>query len=54
MRYRTSVVSEEKAFTGLDSQLSDAERFRETAPLIIRCRGCEGKLSFLPLNDPQV
>ncbi|KAF9525116.1 hypothetical protein CPB83DRAFT_860041 [Crepidotus variabilis] len=53
MRYRTSVTSEEISFSGLDSQMSDAERFREAAPLIIRCRHCQGRLTLLPLSDPE-
>ncbi|PPQ85267.1 hypothetical protein CVT25_010040 [Psilocybe cyanescens] len=54
MRYRTAVGGvEDRAFSGLDSQMSDAERFRDAAPFIIRCRHCQVKLPFLPLNDPE-
>ena len=54
MRYQQTTGSSDRAFSALDSQISDSERFREAAPFIIRCRHCQGKLSFLPLNDPEV
>ncbi|KAH9479795.1 DNA polymerase alpha catalytic subunit [Psilocybe cubensis] len=53
MRYRTSTGVEERVFSGLDSQMSDAERFRDALPFIIRCRHCQVKVPFLPLNDPE-
>ena len=31
--------------------MSDAERFKDTAPFIVRCRGCQGELSFAPIHD---
>ncbi|KDR67668.1 hypothetical protein GALMADRAFT_146949 [Galerina marginata CBS 339.88] len=52
MRYRSAVGGDEKIFSALDSQISDAERFRDALPLLIRCRHCQARLPFLPLNDP--
>jgi DNA polymerase alpha subunit A len=54
MRYRTTVAGEEREFSGLDSQISDSERFRDSMPVLIRCRHCQGRFAFLPLNDPEV
>lgn len=31
--------------------MSDAERFKDAAPFIVRCRGCQGELSFAPVHD---
>jgi hypothetical protein len=54
MRYQQTAGSGDRIFSALDSQISDSERFREAAPFIVRCRHCQGKLSFLPLHDPEV
>ena len=54
MRFKTSTAGEERVFSGLDSQISDAERFRDAAPFLVRCRHCQGRLSFFPLNSPEV
>ncbi|KAF8966275.1 DNA polymerase alpha catalytic subunit [Flammula alnicola] len=53
MRYRTSTGGDERMFSGLDSQISDAERFRDAVPFFVRCRHCQGRLNFLPLNHPE-
>ncbi|KAK2465466.1 hypothetical protein APHAL10511_002358 [Amanita phalloides] len=53
-RYRnsTSAGSNELIFATFDSQISDAERFKDAAPLILRCRSCQGELGFAPIHDP--
>ncbi|KAF4610852.1 hypothetical protein D9613_006632 [Agrocybe pediades] len=52
MRYRHSVTGDDdRVFSGLDSQISDAERFRNAAPFVIRCRHCQVQAPFVPLND---
>jgi DNA polymerase alpha subunit A len=52
-RYRTyaSGGSNELVFSTFESQASDADRFRDTAPFIVRCRGCQGELSFTPIHE---
>ena len=55
MRYRTSTGGgDERVFSGLDSQISDAERFRDASPFRVRCRHCQGQLNFLPIHTPEV
>jgi len=55
MRYRTSTGGgDERVFSGLDSQISDAERFKDASPFRVRCRHCQGQLNFLPINAPEV
>jgi DNA polymerase alpha subunit A len=44
----------ERSFASLDSQMSDAERFKDASPFLVRCRHCQGELSFAPLNDRKV
>ncbi|TFK39510.1 DNA polymerase alpha catalytic subunit [Crucibulum laeve] len=52
LRYRHSVgVPEERVFSALDSQISDAERFKDVQPFIISCRSCQGHMSFVPINE---
>ncbi|KAF9540175.1 hypothetical protein CPC08DRAFT_478292 [Agrocybe pediades] len=52
MRYRDTVAGgDDRVFSGLDSQLSDSERFRDAAPFVIRCRHCQVQVPFVPLND---
>ncbi|KAM6489911.1 hypothetical protein JOM56_014723 [Amanita muscaria] len=52
-RYRsfTSATSNEVVFASFESQLSDKERFKDAAPFIVRCRGCQGQLSFAPIHE---
>ncbi|EIN03911.1 DNA polymerase alpha catalytic subunit [Punctularia strigosozonata HHB-11173 SS5] len=52
-RFRTSTSGEvqEHVFTTLDSQMSDAERFKDTDPFVVRCRKCEGQIAFAPVAD---
>ncbi len=54
MRYRNPSSTDDRAFSALDSQITDSERFRNASAFIVRCRHCQGKLPFLPLNDPEV
>ncbi|KAF8064215.1 DNA polymerase family B-domain-containing protein [Lyophyllum atratum] len=53
-KYRTSVSGpDERAFSSLDSQMSDAERFKNCEQFLVRCRHCKGELPFAPLHDRQ-
>ncbi|KIK93692.1 hypothetical protein PAXRUDRAFT_12489 [Paxillus rubicundulus Ve08.2h10] len=49
-RYRASGGTEAgSTFSTLDSQVSDAERFCNSEPFLVRCRGCQGQMSFSPI-----
>jgi DNA polymerase alpha subunit A len=51
-RYRISGSTPAgSALTTLDSLVSDAERFRDVAPFLVRCRGCAGQMAFPPVYD---
>ncbi|EPT01010.1 hypothetical protein FOMPIDRAFT_1030188 [Fomitopsis schrenkii] len=51
-RYRVSTAeSEERQFGTLDSLMSDAERYKDAEPFIVRCRGCQGQVTFEPISD---
>ncbi|KAL0579487.1 DNA-directed DNA polymerase alpha catalytic subunit pol1 [Marasmius crinis-equi] len=52
-RYRVTVSSsaEENGFASLDSQLSDAQRFKDAESFYVRCRDCNGEWNFAPLSD---
>ncbi|KAG2067603.1 hypothetical protein BDR04DRAFT_1104760 [Suillus decipiens] len=51
-RYRISgSMPAGSALTTLDSLVSDAERFRDVAPFLVRCRGCAGQMAFPPVYD---
>ncbi|KAI0321598.1 hypothetical protein OF83DRAFT_251189 [Amylostereum chailletii] len=52
-RYRTIVAgeTEERAFGTLDSQVSDAERYREADPFMVRCRSCDTHTAFAHMSD---
>ncbi|KAH9849847.1 hypothetical protein C2E23DRAFT_887828 [Lenzites betulinus] len=52
-RYRSAAggEAEERYFGTLDSLMSDAERFKDADPLIIRCRSCKNDVTFAPLAD---
>ncbi|KAG6831739.1 hypothetical protein H0H87_004008 [Tephrocybe sp. NHM501043] len=51
-KYRNSAGgSDERTFSSLDSQMSDAKRFKDCQPFIVRCRHCKGELPFAPLHD---
>ncbi|KAG2011412.1 DNA polymerase alpha catalytic subunit [Coprinopsis cinerea AmutBmut pab1-1] len=50
-RYRTTTASDEKFFMSLDSQMSDAERFKDADPFEVRCKSCQGKTKFPLLHD---
>ena len=52
-RFRTWSGGDEHVFSGLDAQISDAERFRDATPFRVRCRHCQGQLPFA-LNEPDV
>lgn len=54
-RYRISGSTPAgSALTTLDSLVSDAERFRDVAPFLVRCRGCTGQMAFPPVYDRDV
>lgn len=54
-RYRVSTAeSEERQFGTLDSLMSDAERYKDAEPFIVRCRGCQGQVTFEPISDREV
>lgn len=54
-RYRTSAgESEERYFSTLDSLMSDAERFKDASPFVVRCRSCKGEIAFEPISDRSV
>lgn len=55
-RYRSSSSSDgpELSFAALDSQLSDKDRFKDAAPLLIRCRHCTGTTHWAPIWDREV
>ena len=46
--------SEERQFGTLDSLMSDAERYKDAEPFIVRCRGCQGQVAFEPISDREV
>jgi len=51
-RYRnTAGEPEERYFGNLDSQMSDAERFKDADPFTVRCRSCKGQVSFDPISE---
>uniref|UniRef100_A0A0W0GE71 DNA-directed DNA polymerase n=1 Tax=Moniliophthora roreri TaxID=221103 RepID=A0A0W0GE71_MONRR len=52
-RYRstTSTSAEERAFFSMDSRLSDAQRYKDADPFLVRCRSCNGQWSFAPIID---
>ncbi|KAI0358255.1 hypothetical protein OH77DRAFT_1256462 [Trametes cingulata] len=52
-RYRTVVggEAEERYFGTLDSLMSDAERFKDADPFVVRCRSCKNDVTFTPLGD---
>ena len=54
-RYRVSTGdSEERLFSTLDSLMSDAERYKDAEPFIVRCRSCQGQVAFEPISDREV
>ena len=55
-RYRTIAAgeSEEKSFGTLDSLMSDAQRFKDADPFLVRCRSCQNSVPFGPLNEREV
>ncbi|KAI0692497.1 hypothetical protein BC835DRAFT_1407020 [Cytidiella melzeri] len=52
-RYRsaTAAESEARAFHSLDSLVSDAERYKDCEPFLVRCRSCKGQVAFAPIAD---
>ncbi|KAJ2926264.1 hypothetical protein H1R20_g10824, partial [Candolleomyces eurysporus] len=50
-RYRTITASDEKVFYALDSQMSDAMRFKDAAPLRIRCKWCQTQSEYPLIHD---
>ena len=54
-RYRGNPgESEERAFSTLDSQISDTDRFKDSIPFLIRCRHCQGQVPFEPISNRDV
>jgi hypothetical protein len=55
-RYRSSIAGNEveREFQTLESQISDAERFRDATPLTIRCRRCQVESALGGLNSNEV
>ncbi|PPQ69598.1 hypothetical protein CVT26_001586 [Gymnopilus dilepis] len=51
--YRHTVGGTEQVFSALDSQISDAERFRDAAPFLVRCRHCQTIFPFLPIHEQE-
>ncbi|KAG5634772.1 hypothetical protein H0H81_000834 [Sphagnurus paluster] len=55
MKYRSSTSgTDERAFSSLDSQMSDSQRFKDCNPFLVRCRHCKGELPFSPLHERDV
>lgn len=54
-RYRsTGGESDERYFGTLDSMMSDAERYKDVDPFVVRCRSCQGQVAFEPISDRDV
>lgn len=55
-RYRTATAaeSESRAFSTLDSLISDAERYKECDHFVVRCRSCKGQVEFAFIGDRAV
>ncbi|KAF9482567.1 DNA polymerase alpha catalytic subunit [Pholiota conissans] len=52
LRYRSSIVENEREFAALDSQIPDSEKFRDALPFLVRCRHCQVRLNFFSLDSP--
>ncbi|TFK90825.1 hypothetical protein K466DRAFT_516455 [Polyporus arcularius HHB13444] len=52
-RYRSAAAgeSDEVSFGTLDSLMSDAQRFKDADPFMVRCRACKGTVPCVPLSD---
>ncbi|KAF7983750.1 hypothetical protein HWV62_19727 [Athelia sp. TMB] len=48
-RSNSSGELEARAFETLDSQMTDAQRFKDAAPFTVRCRKCKGEVDFEPI-----
>jgi hypothetical protein len=55
-RYRSTTITEtdERRFSALESQLPDSERYKDTAPFVVRCRTCECSVGFSPVANRAV
>ena len=56
-RYRSATTggdSDERTFGTLDSLLSDAQRYKDAEPFLVRCRACQATLPFVGVTDRQV
>lgn len=55
-RYRTATAaeSESRAFSTLDSLISDAERYKDCDHFVVRCRSCKGQVEFAFIGDRAV
>ncbi|KAJ3546934.1 hypothetical protein NM688_g5461 [Phlebia brevispora] len=52
-RYRTAAAGEAEGryFSSLDSLMSDAERFKDCDPFLVRCRSCKERVAFSPIGQ---
>ena len=53
-RSTTATETEERRFSALDSQIPDAERYKDAPPFVVRCRACESNVAFAPVADRAV
>jgi len=55
-RYKSAYNAEtqEREFGTLDSLIPDKERFKESDPFVIRCRGCQGSFAFSRIGDTEM
>lgn len=55
MRFKSSSLDvPEREFKTLQSQISDAQRFADAEPFLIRCRTCGTESAFDGVSDNQV
>ena len=54
-RYRSIVTeSEDRRFSALESRIPESERYKEATPFVVRCRGCESRVAFVPVTNRAV
>ncbi|KDQ26754.1 hypothetical protein PLEOSDRAFT_1105655 [Pleurotus ostreatus PC15] len=41
----------EAAFSPLDAQISDQERYKDATPFMVKCRGCKGQVAYAPMYE---
>lgn len=42
------------AFSPLDAQISDQERYKDATPFMVKCRGCKGQVAYAPMYERSV